>query len=254
MGEDQAAPASAPASIRAWRPAPDRGSALPGGYSLDAAHRLALGSITTGVGQRLDLLATAAGLGGQRGAFGPVAGVPGRTRRGGQTRLGAGVLGRQLCPRQKGGAAVGKTKKGKGTKWMALVDGQGIPLGVELAGANRAEVKLVDAVLYKARLGREKRHPKRLIADRAYDCEPLRRQLRRRGIEPLIPARRNNTRATGQDGRRLRRYRHRWKVERTFAWLGHCRRLVVRYEHNIGLYRGFFHLACALLTLKWVLK
>jgi transposase len=52
----------------------------------------------------------------------------------------------------------------------------------------------------------------------------------------------------------LRRYRRRWIVERTFAWLGHFRRLVVRYERLITVYAGFFHLACALLTLRKVLK
>ena len=74
------------------------------------------------------------------------------------------------------------------------------------------------------------------------------------GIEPIIPARRNHRRATHQDGRKLRRYRHRWIVERTFAWLGHFRRLVVRYERLVVTYSGLFHLACAILTLKRVLK
>jgi transposase len=52
----------------------------------------------------------------------------------------------------------------------------------------------------------------------------------------------------------LRRYRRRWIVKRTFAWLGHFRRFVARYERLITTYAGFFHLACALLTLRRVLK
>jgi transposase len=68
------------------------------------------------------------------------------------------------------------------------------------------------------------------------------------------PARRTHANATHQDGRKLRRYRHRWIVERTFAWLGHFRRLVVRYERLLATYSGFFHLACAMLTLRRVLK
>jgi len=102
--------------------------------------------------------------------------------------------------------------------------------------------------------GRPRKHPRRLIADRGYDSNPLRRALKRRGIEPLIPARRNNRQATDQDGRKLRRYKRRWVVERTFAWLGYFRRLIVRHERLLETYRGFFHLACALLTLKKVLK
>jgi transposase len=102
--------------------------------------------------------------------------------------------------------------------------------------------------------GRPRKRPERLVADRGYDSNKLRAALMRRGIEPIIPARRNNRRATHQDGRKLRRYRHRWIVERTFAWLGHFRRLVVRYERLVTTYSGLFHLACAMLTLKRVLK
>jgi transposase len=53
-----------------------------------------------------------------------------------------------------------------------------------------------------------------------------------------------------QDGRKLRRYKRRWKVERTFAWLGNFRRLVVRWERNITMYRAFFHVACLLIILR----
>jgi transposase len=52
-----------------------------------------------------------------------------------------------------------------------------------------------------------------------------------------------------QDGRALRRYRKRWKVERTFAWLQNFRRLLVRQDRFISVHQGFFHLACALICL-----
>ena len=58
--------------------------------------------------------------------------------------------------------------------------------------------------------------------------------------------------ATDQDGRWLRRYRRRWIVERTIAWLGNFRRLTVRYDRLMATYGGFFHLACALLVLRRV--
>jgi transposase len=104
------------------------------------------------------------------------------------------------------------------------------------------------------RPGWPRKLPQRLIADRAFDSNPLRRRLKQRGTEPIIPARRNNWRATDQDGRKLRRYKRRRIVERTFAWLGYFRRLVVRYERLIETYAGFFHMTCALLTLRRVLK
>jgi len=73
-----------------------------------------------------------------------------------------------------------------------------------------------------------RKRPKRLIVDRGYDSNPLPARLTRQGIEPIIPARATHKRRTHQDGRKLPRYRWRWIVERTFAWLGHFRRLVVR--------------------------
>lgn len=143
---------------------------------------------------------------------------------------------------------------------MVLVDGTGTPLGAYLEAASPAEVTLLErtldtvAVGRPGKPGRPRTRPERLIADRGYDSHPLRARLARRGITPIIPARRNHKNATHHDGRKLRRYRRRWIVERTFAWLGHFRRLLVRYEWLITTYTGFFHIACALLTLRRVLK
>jgi transposase len=166
----------------------------------------------------------------------------------------------ELHFREKRGPKVGKTKRGKGTKWMVVVDGVGPPLGAYLDAASPAEVTLLEKTLETVAVGRPgkpgrpRKRPQRLMADRGYDSNPLRARLARRGIEPIIPARRHHKRATHQDGRKLRRYRRRWIVERTFAWLGHFRRLMVRYERLITTYAGFFHLPCALLTLRRVLK
>jgi transposase len=93
--------------------------------------------------------------------------------------------------------------------------------------------------------------PERLILDKGYDSDDLReRLLDERGIEVVCPHRSNRTRAPMQDGRALRRYRRRWKVERTFAWLSNFRRLAVRYEHKLVMYRAFFHVACLLIALR----
>jgi len=54
----------------------------------------------------------------------------------------------------------------------------------------------------------------------------VRRFLKRRRIQPIIPARSNNTQATHQDGRCPCRYRRRWIVERTIGWLGTLRRVL----------------------------
>jgi transposase len=167
---------------------------------------------------------------------------------------------RLLCPGEKRGLCVGKTKCGKGTKRMVLVDGQGTPLGVYLDSASPAEVTLLERTLktvcvaHDKGAGRPRQNPDRLVMDRAYDSNPLRRRLARRGIEPIVPARCNNPHATHQDQRKLRRYKNRWHVERTFAWLGWFRRLLVRHERLIETYRGFFLMACAMISLRKVLK
>lgn len=143
---------------------------------------------------------------------------------------------------------------------MVLVDGAGTPLGAYLDAASPSEITLLEATLDTVAVrrtgqpGRPRKRPDRLITDRGYDSNAVRAMLVRRGIEPIIPARANNRVATHQDGRKLRRYKRRWIVERTFSWLGYFRRLVVRYERMIETYAGFFHLACAILTLRVVLK
>jgi transposase len=88
-----------------------------------------------------------------------------------------------------------------------------------------------------------------MVGDKAYDSDPLRAKLAARGIELIAPPRKSR-KTILQDGRALRRYRRRWKVERTFAWIGNFRRLVVRYDRSITMYCGFFHLACLIITLR----
>jgi len=93
-----------------------------------------------------------------------------------------------------------------------------------------------------------------VIADRGYDSDPLRKQLARRGIELIAPHRKNRRKPRTQDGRALRRYRRRWKMERTFAWIANYRRLVVRYDRSLTIYQAFFHIACFMIVLRRVLK
>ena len=91
--------------------------------------------------------------------------------------------------------------------------------------------------------------PARLVGDKAYDSDPLARTLREEyGIEMIAPNRRNRSRS--QDGRQLRRYRRRWKVERLFAWMHSFRRLVTRWEYHVENFLGFVHLACLHMLLR----
>ena len=85
--------------------------------------------------------------------------------------------------------------------------------------------------------------PARLVGDKAYDSDALDQKLADEyDIELIAPNRQR--RSQTQDGRKLRRYRRRWRVERLFAWMHHFRRLVTRWEYHIENFLGFVQLAC----------
>jgi len=52
-----------------------------------------------------------------------------------------------------------------------------------------------------------------LIGDKAYDSDPLDERLRAEGIELIAPHKTNRVKPATQDGRKLRRYQRRWKIE-----------------------------------------
>ena len=209
-----------------------------------------------GISLALDLLAAVARLGRTRCVADDLADVSGRTESQGATGLERDVYRRQFRFCKKGGAGVGKTKRGKGTKWMVVVDGKGVPLGNHLGSASPAEVKLAETTLAAIRVpnrfrrGRPRQKPQRLIGDKAYDSDPLRARLKKRGIELIVPHKAGRVRPATQDGRALRRYRKRWKIERTNAWLGNFRHLVVRYDRNLNIYQAFFQIACFMIVLR----
>ena len=88
------------------------------------------------------------------------------------------------------------------------------------------------------------------MGDRAYDSDLLDEALKEQGIEMIAPHRKNRTKRRTQDGRKLRRYKSRWKVERLFAWLQNFRRLVVRYEYKAENFLGMVQLGCIVILLR----
>lgn len=88
------------------------------------------------------------------------------------------------------------------------------------------------------------------MGDKAYDSDPLDAELKQMGIDMIAPHRRNRKKPKTQDGRKLRRYKRRWKVERFFAWLHNFRKIVVRYERHDHNFAGFVKLACIVILLR----
>lgn len=106
---------------------------------------------------------------------------------------------------------MGKTKRGKGTKVMALVGRDGLPIAIHIESASPNEVTLVETTLASRFV---MARPQHLIGDGAYDSDPFDAQLRAKGIELIAPHRINRVKPATQDGHKLRRYKRRWKIER----------------------------------------
>ena len=130
---------------------------------------------------------------------------------------------------------------------MLMVDGEGLPLSAFTLSANEAEVNAIET-LVDVRACR--RTPERVLYDKAADADWLRDSLGTRGIELITPHRRNRVRPALQDGRSLRRFKRRYKVERSISWLFNNRRLITRWEFYPELFEGFVHLACLYTVLR----
>jgi IS5 family transposase len=131
-------------------------------------------------------------------------------------------------------------------KLEIVVEAGGLPLGMATGGADESEQALLVPALNDIPIEVPAGTP--VVADKGHDSDPLRDEVEAAGFVPVIPHRKNRVKPSRNDGRRLRRYRHRWRVERTNAWL-HCYRgLAVRWSYYpimyVGLvYLSFIHLA-----------
>lgn len=126
------------------------------------------------------------------------------------------------------GDGVGVTKVGKDVKTMVLVDARGMPVTVTTGSASPHESTLVQG-LFAFMLSNDT--PTRIIGDKAYDSDALDEDLDDERMELIAPHRKSRKPENAtQDGRPLRRYRRRWKVERTISWFQNFRRLCIRYE------------------------
>jgi transposase len=167
-------------------------------------------------------------------------------------RLVTGSRGRQFCASGFWGLQTGPnpTDRAKlGSKRHLICDGRGIPLAVQLTGANRNDsqqaLALVDAIPpLQGKPGRPRHRPDCLLGDRGYDAEAIRQGLLARHIIPFL-AKRNTEHGSGL-GRR------RWVVERTFAWLNQFRRLRVHYEKRADIHEAFLSLGCALICWRFL--
>jgi IS5 family transposase len=131
------------------------------------------------------------------------------------------------------------------------VDAAGVPLAVTLTGGNRNDITqllpLVDGITPVAgKVGRPRKRPDRIVADRGYDHDSYRRELWRRGVKPSI-AHRGTEHGSGLGG--------------GVGWssvpsrgLHSYRRLRIRWERDPAVHMAFLTLACALICRRYLMR
>ena len=151
-------------------------------------------------------------------------------------------------PAPSGGEALGRSQGGFSTKVHLRAEGGGKPITAVLTGGERHEQIALEALLDQGAIrrpgrGRPRLRPRRVAGDKGYSSPTARRRLRRRGIVPVIPSKRNQKRQPGFD---REAYRERNRVERLINRLKQFRRIATRYEK-----RGINYLA--MLTIGMIL-
>ena len=256
VGKGRAVAATRAASGATGRAAVNRDQPTsPHRYSVRVADGPAVAVAATGNGLRIRLhvLATVSHLDQARGVAPLAPPVVAGTELGRRDRLEPG-RDRQLddCG-EKGGNIIGPnpTDKGRaGCKRHLVVDAAGVPLAVRLTPANVNACQLfedmLDAIptLRGHGRGRPRHRPGKAHADKGYDYAKCRRACRARGITARIA--RRGIESTERLGR------HRWVIERDFAWLNAMRRLRTRYDRRASQYLGFLHLGCALICWNYL--
>lgn len=131
---------------------------------------------------------------------------------------------------------------------MVVAEGHGIPVALAVHSASPHEVKLAESTvnLIDRKFRKCMGH---LVGDNAYDSLSLRFRLKSQGIHLVSPHKSNRVNPV-QDGRALRRYKRRWKIERTNAWLQNFRRVTTRWDRSDQIFSGWTKIACILITLR----
>ena len=125
-----------------------------------------------------------------------------------------------------------------------------MPIGLEVDGANRHDMKLLRATIESMKVERpepRQEHPQGMCLDKGYDFEEVRDTLVEFGFTAHI-------RSRGEEAHDLKRgagkRARRWVVERSHSWLNRFRRILVRWDKKPENYLAFLHFACALVAFR----
>ncbi len=166
-------------------------------------------------------------------------------------------------PHQAPGQALGRSRGGLTTKVHLAADGRGLPLAVVVTPGNVNDSTVFDTVLQAVRVprltvGRPRRRPETVIADKAYSSRAIRSGLRRRGIRAVIPERADQVagrRRRGSAGGRppafdSEQYKNRNVVERCFSRLKQFRAIATRFDKLAARYLAGLRIASLILWLR----
>ena len=138
----------------------------------------------------------------------------------------------------------------KGVKRSVLTEGCGVPIGLAIDGANRHDMKMVEATVNSIPLKRPKptkERPQGMCLDKGYDYDSVRDLVAEFGYTAHIRARGEEAQAIKRDaGFKARR----WVVERTHSWMNRFRRILTRWEKKPINYLALLHFVCALITFR----
>lgn len=135
-----------------------------------------------------------------------------------------------------------------GTKRSLLTEAKGIPISIDIAGANRHDVKLFEStinnlIIKKPRATKKK--PQGMCLDAGYVGDEVQELGKAFGFTMHVRSRGEEAQDIKKKvGKKARR----WVVERTHSWLNRFRRILIRWEKKLENYLGMLHLACGIIT------
>jgi transposase len=152
-----------------------------------------------------------------------------------------------LRRRRKGGSernALGRSRGGFSTKIHARTNAQGLPIGIVITPGQAHDV-----TAYPALMGDVDDDPGQMLADKGYDSDAVRDDIRKRGGEALIP-----TRATRKVQHLVDKaiYALRNRIERFFNRIKNSRRVATRYDKLVESFAAFVLLATVRLWIRFV--